>query len=64
LSALVDPSIRSELSQVARAAIDALGSSGWQSVFGAIDEKSEEEKTESLKRAAARVVTPTKPWAA
>lgn len=64
LSALVDPSIRSELSQVARAAIDAIGSSGWQTVFGAIDEKSEEEKTESLKRAASRVVTPTKPWVA
>ncbi len=64
LSALVDPSIRSELSQVARAALDAIGSSGWQTVFGTIDEKSEEEKTESLKRAAVRVVTPTKPWAA
>jgi hypothetical protein len=49
---------------VARVTLDAIGSSGWHTVFGATDEKSEKEKTESLKRAAASVVMPTKPWAA
>ena len=62
LGQLLDPSIRSELSTVARATCDAIEKSGWQAVFGAIEEKSEEERTASLRRAAAVVTTPTKPW--
>lgn len=62
LSALLDASIKSELSGVACATLDAIANSGWQAVFGPIDEMPEKEKTDSLKRAAARVVTPTKPW--
>jgi hypothetical protein len=33
-----------------------------QAVFGAPEEKSAKEKAESLKRVAAAVTTPTKPW--
>lgn len=62
LSALLDASIRLELSTVARATLTTIADSGWEKVFGTIDERSEKEKTESLKRAAARVSTPTKPW--
>jgi len=62
LSTLLDISIKLELSGVARTTLDAIASSGWQAVFGPIDDISEQEKTESLKRAATRVVAPTKPW--
>jgi hypothetical protein len=62
LGPLLDASIRSELSGVARVTLNAIDNSGWQAVFGSVEEKSEKPKTESLKRAAASVVTPTKPW--
>ncbi len=65
LSALLDVSIRSELSTVARATLGTIANSGWQDVFGSIDEESEKEKAESLKRAVASVVAAgatTKPW--
>ena len=62
LSALLEASIKSELSGVARATLNAIANSGWQAVFGSIDYMPEKEKIDSLKRAATRVVTPTKPW--
>lgn len=62
LGPLLDTSIRNELSTVARATLDAIEKSGWQAVFGAVEEKSTEEKAESLRRAAAAVTTPAKPW--
>lgn len=62
LSSLLDTSIRNELSTVAQTTLDAIEKSGWQAVFGTVEEKSEEEKTASLRRAAAVVTTPTKPW--
>ena len=62
LSALLNASIKSELSGVARATLNAIANSGWQTVFGPIDDMPKNEKTDSLKCAASRVVTPTKPW--
>src|SRR5439155_1487929 len=62
LSPLLDTSVRNELATVARATVDVIEKSGWQEVFGAIEEKSKEAKVESLRRAAASVTTPTKPW--
>jgi hypothetical protein len=62
LSALLDASIKSELSGVGRATLNTITNSGWQAVFGPIDDMPEMEKTDSLKHAATRVVTPTKPW--
>lgn len=62
LSHLLDRSIRSELSAVASTTLSAIESSGWQAVFGAVEEKPGKDKAESLRRAAAAVVTPTKPW--
>jgi hypothetical protein len=61
LSALLDASIKSELSGVARATLNAIANSGWQAVFGPIDDMSEKEKTDSLKNAATRAVMPTCP---
>ncbi len=62
LGPLLDTSIRNELATVSRATLEAIDKSGWQAVFGAVEEKSEEEKTASLSRAAAAVATPAKPW--
>lgn len=62
LSHLLDATIRSELSSAASVTLNTIRDSGWQAVFGAVEEKSKEEKAESLRRAAAAVTTPTKPW--
>lgn len=62
LSGLLDASILAELSGVARTTLETITNSGWQPIFGPIDEKSEGEKIESLRRAAASVKTPTQPW--
>jgi hypothetical protein len=62
LGPLLDASIRNELSTVARTTLDAIEKSGWQAVFGEIIERSEEDKTAALRRAAASVTMPTKPW--
>ncbi len=62
LGHLLDASIRSEISSVASVTLNAMRDSGWQAVFGAVEEKSKGAKVESLSRAAAAVTTPTKPW--
>jgi hypothetical protein len=62
LGVLLDTSIRNELSTVARATLDSIDKSGWPAVFGAVEDKSSEEKAASLRRAAATVTSPTKPW--
>jgi hypothetical protein len=62
LSHLLDSSIRSELSSVASVTLDAIRDAGWEAVFGPVEEKSAKARTESLYRAAASVVVPTKPW--
>lgn len=62
LSQMLDTSIRSELSSVASATLTAIDASGWQGVFGVVEDKPAKDNVESLRRAAATVVSPTKPW--
>jgi hypothetical protein len=62
LSDLLSPGIRSELSSVARSTLNTIQNSGWESVFGPVDEDDSEDKTDKLQQAAAAVVIPTKPW--
>lgn len=62
LSELLNAAVRSELSTVARRTRKLIEDSGWEAVFGAVEEKGDREKREGLRRAAAAVVAPTKPW--
>lgn len=62
LSELLNAAVGSELSTVARRTVKLIEDSGWEAVFGAVEEKGDREKREGLRRAAAAVVTPTKPW--
>ncbi|RJR45240.1 MAG: hypothetical protein C4576_12380 [Desulfobacteraceae bacterium] len=62
LSELLSGTVRSELSSVAERTLSLIRDSGWESVFGPTEEKSGQDKRESLIRAAKAVVTPTKPW--
>ena len=62
LSGLLNDAVRSELATVARRTLNVIDDSGWEAVFGPVEEKSDRDKREGLRRAAAAVVTPTKPW--
>lgn len=62
LSVLLNATVRSELSAVADRTLKLIEDSGWEAVFGSIEEKGVREKREGLRRAAAAVVTPTRPW--
>lgn len=62
LSDLFSSGVRSELSSVAKSALDMIQNSGWEAVFGPVDEDDSEVKTVKLQQAAAAVVIPTKPW--
>jgi tRNA nucleotidyltransferase (CCA-adding enzyme) len=62
LSALLK-SVWSELSGRSGDTLNLLEQSGWEAVFGAVDEDSRNgNKTERLRSAAAGVITPTRPW--
>ena len=61
LSGLLN-SAKAELESTARRTLNQIDTTGWETVFGAVDANQEAEKTESLRRAAAAVVTPTRPW--
>lgn len=50
-----------ELSAAARRTLDLIDSSGWEAVFGPVEEESTEENVAALRRAAA-VATPTRAW--
>lgn len=52
---------RYELSAAARRALDSIDSSGWDSVFGPMEEKDSKENIAALRRAVA-VATPTRAW--
>lgn len=54
---------RDSLRSVARRTLAVIESSGWEAVFGAVDEDSDEDKRASLRRVAAAVAAPTRPWA-
>jgi nucleotidyltransferase-like protein len=62
LGPLLDTSVRNKLATVARATLENIEKSGWPAVFGTVEEKSKEAKVDSLRRAAASVTMPTKPW--
>lgn len=51
-----------ELSAVAGRTLALISSSGWEAVFGPVEEKSSAAKVEVLQRAAAAVAAPTRPW--
>lgn len=61
LSDLLNSGVRSELSSVARSTLDIIQNSGWETVFGPVEED-KGNKAAKLQRAAAAVITPTKPW--
>lgn len=52
-----------ELAARSRDTLNLLEQSGWEAIFGPVDDSIENGgKTEGLKRAAATVITPTRPW--
>jgi hypothetical protein len=63
LSELLNEKIRSELSSIAKATLKTIKDIGWETVFGPVEEETAEQKENMLKKAAAAVITPTKPWA-
>jgi len=52
----------SSLSLTAASTLAAIQSSGWESVFGKVEDKTSAEKVAALRSAAAAVAAPTKPW--
>jgi hypothetical protein len=66
LTELLSPTIRVELSSIGKRTIEIIDKSGWEAIFGPVEEEKNENgkrKIETLRRAAAAVVTPIKPWA-
>jgi hypothetical protein len=54
---------RENLKSVARRTLALVDSSGWEAVFGTVTDDSDDDKRAALRRVAAAVVTPTRPWA-
>jgi hypothetical protein len=52
----------SELSMRSDDTLSLIENSGWEQVFGPVDEEKETEKTSGLKRAVAVITMPSKPW--
>lgn len=53
---------RENLRWAARQTLELIETSGWEAVFGAIEKKVSVQTTERLRRVAASVVVPTRPW--
>jgi hypothetical protein len=51
-----------ELSAATSATLNSIETSGWESVYGPIGEPDSQRRVEVLKRAAAAIATPTRPW--
>jgi hypothetical protein len=63
LSALFDDTVRAELVDGARRALDSIDADHWEQVFGSPDLKSEKANYgQAVRRAAAAISIPTKPW--
>ncbi|MFA4974271.1 MAG: nucleotidyltransferase [bacterium] len=62
LSEAFDDNVRQILALVAKDTLTTVAASGWEGVFGALPEDSKESRVEALKRAAAGISAPTKPW--
>jgi hypothetical protein len=60
LSDLLNQTIWSEMSAVAKTTLATLESDGWEAIFGNVS--SEDDKAEKARRAAAVVTTPSRPW--
>jgi hypothetical protein len=57
--------VRASLASVAGTTLSAIDRSGWESVFGKIqEEEAAEDRKAALRAAAAHVATPTRPWCA
>jgi hypothetical protein len=63
LSELLNDTVRQALASVASLTLALIENSGWESVFGSVEEEDAGSKSTALRRAAAAVVTPSKPWA-
>jgi hypothetical protein len=63
LSPLLDDTVRTALSSVARSTLATIEASGWEQVFGPVEpDDSDSNKSAYIRRAAASVTTPSKPW--
>lgn len=61
---LLNSGVRYALASVASSTLTLIENSGWESVFGTVEEDEEKtSKAKALRQAAAAVVTPSKPWA-
>jgi hypothetical protein len=64
LSELLKSGVRSQLSSVAGSTLNLIETSGWEAVFGKLEDSGTgDEKKEKLRAAVAAVSRPTKPWA-
>lgn len=61
LSDLLDQTVWSNLSSVAKSTLATLEKDGWEAIFGKVSSGGDD-KTEKAQRAAAVVTTPNKPW--
>jgi hypothetical protein len=52
----------SSLSAAAASTLASIDTTGWESVFGKVEEKAAADKVAALRSAAAAVSVPTKPW--
>lgn len=62
LSGALD-SARERLRTVSRSTLALIESAGWAAVFGSVDAGSDDDNRAALRRVAAAVVAPTRPWA-
>ena len=62
LSELLNDGVRSSISAVAKSTLTLIADFGWEKVFGPVEETESESKASGLRRAAAVVTTPSKPW--
>lgn len=66
LSALLNDSVKAELAMVARSTLNTIDSSGWEGVFGKLEDSDNNggKKSQKLQAAVAAVSSPSKPWVA
>ena len=65
LSDLLNAHVRSELSMVARSTLNVIETSGWEAVFGKVeDSDGADQRKLRLQAAVASVTAPTRPWSA
>lgn len=62
LSELLNASVKQSLSLVASSTLNLIETSGWEAVFGPVEEASKEQQVHSLRQAAATVTNPNRPW--